>query len=65
MTYDQAVALVTADQREADPGITPEEAVAYVRNTMRLPEAPEAPGAYPLQEDGSALAAAYRIVLSA
>lgn len=36
-----------------------------VRNTLRLPEEPPCPGAYPLDDEGSDLDTAYRVILEA
>lgn len=60
-----AIAMVVADHRASWPDDTATEAVAAVRNTMRLPEEAPVPGGYPLDDDGTPLAAAYRMVLTA
>lgn len=41
------------------------EAAQHARNILRLPEAPYVTGAYPIDDDGSDLATAYRRVLEA
>lgn len=41
------------------------DAVDHARNTLRLPEDPYVAGAYPLEDEGSALDTAYRIILEA
>jgi hypothetical protein len=63
MTYETAVSMVTEDVRRSEPGITEEEAVAYVRSVISLP-GERVVGATELVEYDTPLTEAYRIVLS-
>jgi hypothetical protein len=62
-TPAEAVRLVADDVRQSYPEESDASALEHVRNTIRLPEAPRVAGSYPLEEDGSPLALAYRMVL--
>lgn len=53
------------DEWIAQGFVTVAEACEHARNTLRLPEEPYVPGGYPLDDDGSSLATAYRMVLEA
>jgi hypothetical protein len=64
MELKDAIAIVAADQRQGYPDMTDAEAVAHVRNTVTFSD-PAPVGAYPLDDDGSDEATAYRMVLSA
>lgn len=61
---DAAVA-VWGDVRESYPELTLREAIDHTRDTLRLPEDTPVMGAYPLNDDGTPLAAAYRLILAA
>lgn len=64
LTFADAVRMVAADQRASWPDMSDAEAVFHVRDTMRLPEEPPVMGAYPMDDDGTPLARAYRVVLA-
>jgi hypothetical protein len=65
MTPEDARRLVIADQRAALlTDETDDQIIAHVRNTLRLPEDEHVPGSYPIEEDGSQTAEAYRLILS-
>jgi hypothetical protein len=63
MDLTRAVRIVALDQTETDDISSVADAIAHVMNVLRLPEEPAVPGSYPIEEDGSELAAAYRLVL--
>lgn len=58
-----AVQLVALDRLQMDGIDTVADAIAHAFDTLRLPEEPPVPGAYPIEEDGTELATAYRTVL--
>lgn len=67
-----AASMVARDQIESpwdewiEQGfITVADACRAARDSLRLPESPYVPGGYPLEDDGSALATAYRRILEA
>jgi hypothetical protein len=62
----KAFSLVVDDQRESDEDNSSDgELLRYVRNILILPENPPVPGGTHLDDDGSELSAAYRVVLTA
>ena len=70
MTFDEAVALVVADQRESYPDITVDEAVAHARNTISVEGGIGAAALYTDEElvgasaEEIALNDAYRLVVA-
>jgi hypothetical protein len=60
----RAVAEDQNEGRDDDERMTMREAVLHARNVLRLPEEAPVAGAVALDEDGSPLAASYRLVLS-
>lgn len=67
MDYATAAELVITDYRANDwtDDMTDAEVIAAVRDVLTLPDAEPVVGAYPLEDDGTELFAAYVIVLSA
>lgn len=65
MELSQAVRLVALDRGEGEDIHTVEEAVAHAIDVLHLPEDQAVAGGYPIEEDGSQTAQAYRLVLEA
>lgn len=63
----RAAQLVMVDVNSGaddDEKVTIRGAALHARNTLRLPEEAPVMGAYPLDDDGTELAAAYRLILT-